>query len=168
VMDDDTTWIRFEHGRTTLVVANVPEVVLPVGAGAIAQALFRHEPPAAGELERAIDEVEDALAASGLGQAERGWLRTAEPRLFERLGLPAASGRATRDEVEAQFQRLASIALGHPAPAGAPVPGGEDAARLLILRECLHHLGFAGLLCASAAGRRPTAGCVMTTGAIPF
>jgi hypothetical protein len=47
-----------------------------------------------------------------------------------------------REAVEALFQRLASRALGTPVPA-TDLPHGRDvAAALVILRECMHHLGF--------------------------
>ena len=57
-------------------------------------------------------------------------------------GLATQDASLTRDAVEALFQQLASRALGMPI-AAAELPHGRDiAAALLILRECLHHLGF--------------------------
>ena len=49
------------------------------------------------------------------------------------------------DAVEQWFQRQASASLGHPG-AMAGLPGGPAAAAtLLILRECMHHLGHASV-----------------------
>ncbi len=57
-------------------------------------------------------------------------------------GLDSHGAGLTRDAVEALFQRLASRALGTPV-AAAELPHGRDiAAALLILGECMHHLGF--------------------------
>lgn len=96
-------------------------------------------------MEQAIDRVEDALAASGLRQAARGDLLTRNARLCAKLDLRANGDRRTRDEVEDSFQRLATVSLGHPA-VSAGLPAGRDAAAgLLVLRECMHHLGFGGV-----------------------
>jgi hypothetical protein len=145
VNSSHATWIRFEHDRTALVASADFEVVVPVGAGAIAETLFRHDPPMPGEIERAIDAVEDALASTGLMHTERGDLQTAEPRVLDLLGLRVGDVRRTREQVETQFQSLASMALGQPAARGAAAPSGEGAATLLILRECMHHLGYKGI-----------------------
>ena len=81
--------------------------------------------------------------ASRLAQEDRGELVTADRLLLALpgMGSPAAGG-LTRDAVEALFQRLASRSLGTPV-AVAELPLDRDlAAALLILRECMHHLGF--------------------------
>ncbi|MCC6622300.1 MAG: hypothetical protein IT385_13640 [Deltaproteobacteria bacterium] len=145
LVPSEVTLIRFEDDRTTLGIDGVPEVVVPVGARALASRLFRHDPPTAGELERAIDEVEDALESTGLRHGARGDLRIREPRLLELLGLQAGAARVTREEVEARFQTLAAIAQGRPVLREGTPPSNETAAALLILRECTHHLGYAGV-----------------------
>lgn len=115
-----------------------------IGAAALARRCFRRDLPTPHEIERAIDGVEDvvtrwpraAQADAVLQCADAGW----QPW--------AALGGATlsRDTVEAWFQRLASAALGQPmAMQGLPARA-EDAARLLIVRELMHHLGYATLV----------------------
>ena len=139
------TMLRLEGRHTTLADGIAAEVVLSVGVRSLADALFRHDPPTPFELEQAIDAVEDALTASRLRHAARGDLLTVDPRLLALPGLQAAGARLARDEVEALFQRLASASLGDPgARAGLP-PGRDAAAALLILRECMHHLGYDGV-----------------------
>ena len=142
------TCLRLDSQRTTLAADSAPEVVLAVGARGIAGRFFRHAPPTPFELERAIDAVEDALTSSRLQHAERGELVTNDPLLREWVTAGSPQGdkvRLTRDEVEAIFQRLASASLGHPR-ALAGLPTGQDAAAaLLILRECMHHLGYGGI-----------------------
>jgi hypothetical protein len=57
----------------------------------------------------------------------------------DRVGVGAG---LTRDAVEALFQRLASRALVMPVATAELPHGREVAAALLILRECMRHLGF--------------------------
>ncbi len=138
----NATRIRFGEDSTTLSWGAASEIVLPVGATAIAGTLFRHDPPAPDELEQAIDAIEDALTATGLRQAGRGELLAIEPLLLDLLGLRLAGERCTREAVEAQFQQLASLSLGYPGKLFEPLTAPEEAAKLLILRECMHHLGY--------------------------
>lgn len=138
------TEIRIDDHRTMLSDGAAPEVVVFVGARGLAERLFRHDPPMPYEIEQAIDRVEDALAATGLKHAVRGDLLTRDPQLHALLGLRTAGDRVTRDEVELRFQRLASASLGHPGLRDG-LPAGPAAAALLILRECMHHLGYEGV-----------------------
>jgi hypothetical protein len=120
-------------------------VTLPVGIDDLAEDMLRHEPPTSGELERAIDVVEDALTGSRLARADRGDLFIADGLLRAVPGLAVPGARLTREVIEALFQRLASRSLGTPV-SDEELPRGRDfAAALLILRECMHHLGFVGL-----------------------
>lgn len=138
------TEIRMDEHRTTFSDGAAPEVVVAVGARGLAEGLFRHDPPTSYEIERAIDRVEDALAATGLKHAVRGDLLTRDTQMHALLGLRTAGDRVTRDEVELRFQRLASAPLGHLGLRDG-LPTGPTAAALLILRECMHHLGYAGV-----------------------
>lgn len=129
--------------RSTLLELDAGETVtLPVGPQGLAEDVLRHDPPTPAELERAIDLVEDALMGSRLAQLDRGALVTTDALLRILPGLDTSSASLTLDAVEVLFQRLASQALGTPV-ASADLPHGRDiAAALLILRECMHHLGF--------------------------
>jgi exopolyphosphatase/pppGpp-phosphohydrolase len=139
-----TTTARLETSaqQTRIDFGGGAAAVLPLGAGSLAEAIFRHDPPTAFELEQAIDAVEDALTATRLPHASRGALVTTDSWVRELVGLEAAGTSLTRDGVEGLFQRLVSASQGHTgALAGLP-SGGEGAATLLLLRECMHHLGF--------------------------
>ncbi len=118
---------------------------MPVGIRDFADNILRHDPPTPAELERAIDVVEDALSGSRLAQAERGALATSDAVLRSMPGLQEAVTGLSREAVEAQFQRLASRSLGAPVAESELPSGREFAAALLILRECMHHLGFDNL-----------------------
>jgi exopolyphosphatase/pppGpp-phosphohydrolase len=147
-MPDMTTHLRFAPGQTTLAVDSADAVVLTVGVRTIADGMFRHDPPTSFEVEQAIDVVEDALTSSRLPHRQRGDLVTDEPLL--RAWFPVNDSqdverRLSRDEVEATFDRLAAASQGQPgALAGLPTDRSAAAA-LLILRECMHHLGFDGI-----------------------
>jgi hypothetical protein len=49
------------------------------------------------------------------------------------------------EAVERLFDLLAALSLGRPASSAGIPADGVFAARLLILRELMHHLGFAAL-----------------------
>jgi hypothetical protein len=135
------TRLGFQAQLTTLDFGGSKRNTLPVGPRGLADAVLLHDPPTPAELERAIDVIEDALTASRLPQAERGELPTADALILALPGMKCASG-LTRDAVEALFQRLASRSLGMPIPIAELPPEREFAAALIILRECMHHLGF--------------------------
>jgi phospholipase/carboxylesterase len=117
-------------------------VTLPIGMVGLARDALRHDPPTPAELERAIDLVEDALMLSRLAHGARGDLVTADPVLLALPGLDGQGASLTREGVESLFQSLASRALGMPASADESLHGPEVAAAIIILRECMHHLGF--------------------------
>lgn len=138
--------LELQARSTRLVFADAETVTLPVGTRDLADDVLRHDPPTPAELERAIDVVEDALTGSRLARANRGDLVAPDALLSALPGLSAPGARLTRDAVEALFQLLASRSLGTPV-VGSDLPLGRNlAAALLILRECMHHLGFDGVL----------------------
>lgn len=113
---------------------------LPFGVVTLAERYFRHTPPTALELERAIEEIEPAIMALEL-HLSPGTTMALDGVEADRLELPATG--LDRDEVERLFQRLASISLGRPASIeGLPVDPRYFAAAL-VLRELMHHLDVA-------------------------
>jgi len=150
-MSTPATRLQMDARKTTLTTEPTAGLVVEIGYRSVAETFFRHDPPTPGELESAIDAVEDALMAARAQRVDAGTVLVISDeirRLLPRL-LPDGTG-ATLEEVEARFQRLASASLGHPgALANLPLDP-EVAAALLILRECMHHLGFAGLVIAQA------------------
>jgi exopolyphosphatase/pppGpp-phosphohydrolase len=134
--------LRLQPQTTLLEVEAHRTVTLQVGTQALAETVLRHDPPTPAELEHAIDVVEDALSGLHLAPTDGECLVTADALLLALPGLGAHGGSLTRDAVEQLFQRLASRALGMPMSASELPPGRETAAALLILRECMHHLGF--------------------------
>ncbi|MBX3607635.1 MAG: hypothetical protein KF788_20310 [Piscinibacter sp.] len=117
------------------------QLVLPIGPQQLAER-FR-DPPTPTDIEHAIDLIEDAIGGLDRGPlAGQADLETAEPLLFTLPGFEAPAAVLTREAVEALFQRLASRAFGARVASTDLPPGRELAAVLVILRECMHHLGF--------------------------
>lgn len=137
-----TTTLRLHPDRSTLSDGVGPELVIGLGVDDIARSLFLHDPPTAIEIEQAIDVVEDALAATGLRHDTRGELSIVDAVLLAPLGLTRDGMHRTRDEVEERFDRLAAAAIGRPDALAGMVLDRAGAAALLLLRECMHHLGY--------------------------
>lgn len=133
--------------HTTLTIGR-RQVSLALGATGLARAHFKRWPPTPLEMENAIGVVEDELAAAR-GQVPANLeLETMDP------GIPAIAASAGlggapplslgRDAVERVFNELVDIAEGAPAMAPAPDPL-QWAARLVILREMMHHWSIASV-----------------------
>ena len=117
---------------------------LPLGAVRTARDCFRHTPPNALEIETAIMVVEDevmplraqlaggsALCSSDAGVAQIALLAGVSPG--DSLSL---------DALERVFNRLADVASGAPVASSGLPADPAFAARLVILREFMHHAGF--------------------------
>jgi exopolyphosphatase/pppGpp-phosphohydrolase len=141
-----TVLLQIDADHTVLAVDGQPVAALPVGSRRTADQCFRHDPPRAIDIERAIEVVEDQVmpwcarlpAGAVLVARDAGVHEIA--RLAGVDDMPHAE--LTRDALERVFNRLADVASGSPvAASGLPVTPAF-AARLVILREALHHLGF--------------------------
>ena len=136
-------------GKCTVVLSGHGESpdtrhTLGIGAEQIARTYFHHEPPTSLEIERSIDAVEDEVmrlsrqtdpqaALVSIDDGLRAWAAIAGPAM-------------TLEVVEQLFQRLASASLGRPSALDGLLTGREAAATLLILREFMHHLGYASIM----------------------
>ena len=111
--------------------------------------LFRHVPPTAYEMEEGIMVVEDALAPLRLQLPERSTLYGSGVLLREVARHAGLSGSGVlwlpTTQLEFTFGRFAEVVQGRPAALEGLPTDGEFAARLLILRELSHHLGFDGI-----------------------
>lgn len=141
-MDSNRTDLRLEAERTLLSSPAAAEVVIAVGVDRLADHVFLHEPPTPVELERGIDVIEDALMAAGLPHLNRDDLATSDAHLESLFGPASDTARVSLAEVEALFQRMAAVSLGSPVRAAEPAFTRSASAALLILRECMHHLGY--------------------------
>lgn len=151
--DEPQTLIDIGARRTIIVVRRGTShdvlLELQIGARQTAEALFRHDPPRPAELETAIDAVEDQVMRMA-GQLPKGSSLLATGPFADEIGHTAkTSGPANPvvalDDLEQLFQRLASESLGNPAARHGLPSGNAFVATVLILREFMHHLGFASV-----------------------
>ena len=147
-MDTPTTRLQLGPQRTTLTIEPAAGLAVEIGYRSVRERFFRHDPPTPGELESAIDAIEDALMASPARRVDGGTLVVSDDVKRQLPGLLPDGAETTLEDVEARFQRLASASLGHPGALVTMPLGPEAAAALVILRECMHHLGYARLLIA--------------------
>lgn len=117
---------------------------LSIGSHKTAADYFKHIPPAADEIERAIMNVEDALASVRNMIVAGSTLFTTDKVIREIAVLAGLTEQPemqlSREAIEQTYQRLAANSLGRPADGLPTTP--EFAATLLILREFMHHMQF--------------------------
>jgi hypothetical protein len=119
---------------------------LPLGTTGVS-AMFKKDPPRPGELEAAIDATEDALMPLLSSLPADAALYAGDPITTEIAKLAAGSeGReAALAAIENRFSDLVAAAhLGR--WTGNFALDGERSAALLILREFMHHGGYASIL----------------------
>jgi exopolyphosphatase/pppGpp-phosphohydrolase len=121
-------------------------LILAIGSRKTAEEFFRHTPPTPVEIENAIMQVEDEINRASEMTGAYPSLVTRDMHIRE---IAAIAGHADAvqqlsvEDVEWVFSLFTSNVLGRPSSiAGIPV-GPAFGASLLILREFMHHLGYA-------------------------
>lgn len=125
------------------------DIALPWSLAALARRVGMGFPPREAALEAAIAEVEDALMPQipALRRGGGDVLSVAGGQGAAIVALAAGTGarEGSLDQVERLFNRLACVAAGRPAAVeGLPEDAGLALA-LLLVRETLHHAGYAVL-----------------------
>ena len=156
-MNDPDNWLMLRFQELVAHIQSAPgadllvNVDLPIGADALARDVLRHAPPRPLEIERAIEQVEEAVMPARARLPATFQLQTDDARL-RALAADAADAAAAdapvwldTDAVERLFNRLVARAEGRPATQDALPVDGPSAARLLIVRELLHHWRLGGL-----------------------
>lgn len=136
--------------QTQLAAGTDPQpgavLVLDLGAHRTAAAFFRHTPPTPGEMENAIQAVEDEVTRARTVAAGLPALFTHDAHIREMARLAGCADSAaitlTTDQVERLFDQLAARVQGRPASQTDLPDDPALYASLLILREFLHHLQF--------------------------
>lgn len=127
---------------------------LPVGTASLARQWMRHTPPTPLDIENAIEVTEDVVMplAAKLVRTEQLQLRGPGAALIlQAVGAaPDAELRWGLDEVEDLFNRIAMVSQGRPSVQEALPTAPEFYAAMVILRECLHHLRFSGVMLQAA------------------
>ncbi|KHN50995.1 acetate and sugar kinases/Hsc70/actin family protein [Pectobacterium fontis] len=153
--DVPVTVLCIGEQQTTVVcgTASQPSATLQltIGFDNTAATFFKHLPPTPDEMERAIMAVEDEVtrirhdipAGSVLFSFDSALVTLAQISGAEEED---AGWRLPQDDMERTFKRLERVMLGSPAAwEGIPLEN-IFSARLLILREFMHHLGFSAAL----------------------
>lgn len=131
-------------------------LTLAVGDEKTVAAFFRHLPPTPDEMEIAIMTVEDEImrirhqidTQRALCLCDSGMVALAEASGIA----PDAQGwHISQEDIELLFKRFEQVMLGRPASWEAIPLDNAFSARLLILREFMHHLGFLSVFIAHPA-----------------
>lgn len=121
-------------------------LTLQVGGRQLSEQFFHHCPPTPDEMEMAIMRVEDEVVRLRHDITEGADLFGDDESLRELAviaGLqPAPALSLSLGAVELTFDRLARVITGRPASFEGIPADNAFAARLLILREFMHHLQF--------------------------
>ncbi|WP_145542439.1 hypothetical protein [Yersinia alsatica] len=147
------TLLYIGNESTTVVTDNpgmaAAEQHLTVGFNNIASGYFRHNPPTADEMETAIIVVEDEIIRISPAVNRASQLITADSHICaiaQLAGLPPQTEMTlSLESMERMFDRLAAVMMGRPAASEGIPADNEFAARLLILREFMHHLQFSSI-----------------------
>lgn len=147
------TLLYIGNESTTVVTDNpgmaAAEQHLTVGFNNIASGYFRHNPPTADEMETAIMVVEDEIIHISPAVNRASQLITADSHICaiaQLAGLPPQTEMTlSLEAMERMFDRLAAVMMGRPAASEGIPADNEFAARLLILREFMHHLQFSSI-----------------------
>lgn len=118
----------------------VPGVTLPVGYHALSQRYFHHTIPSPGEVEMAINAIEDALQAAPQLHTTPSRTTCADHFLKEIATVAGVSARLTQQDIEQVFNRVADVIAGSPRQPGEFPADPAFIGYLLIVRELSHHL----------------------------
>jgi hypothetical protein len=123
---------------------------LQLGTASLARQWMRHTPPTPLDIEHAIEQTEDVVMplAAKLARTEILDLRGPGAALIlQAVGAaPDAVVRWNLEEVEDLFNRIAMVSQGRPSGQEALPTEPEFYAAMVIVRECLHHLRFSGVV----------------------
>ena len=141
---ETSTVLCVEDGQVVL------QQELPLGTASLARQWMRHTPPTPLDIEHAIEVTEDVLMplAAKLARTEQLQLSGSGAALILQ-GVRAAPDVALHwslDEVEDLFNRIAMVSQGRPIGHEALPTAPEFYAAMVIVRECMHHLRFTGVL----------------------
>lgn len=137
--------------QTQLALGTTPEpstvLALELGTQRTSAAFFKHTPPTPGEIENAIQVVEDELTRAHTLAGKPTAVFTYDPSIRALAHLAGCADGAAivlhTEQVERLFDRLAARVQGRPATQTDLPDDPALHACLLILREFLHHLQFA-------------------------
>jgi exopolyphosphatase/pppGpp-phosphohydrolase len=121
--------------------------ILGIGSEQVATNFFKHNPPTPGEVENAIQTVEDEVMSLSKLLPTNSYLYTSDNTIRtismqKSTSFDEVEVTLTRPEMEQIFGRLAAIISGRPASSDSLPTEITFASTLLILREIMFHLNF--------------------------
>ena len=135
-----TSIVTFDKNGDTVIVE------LDAGFESLSSRFFHHTPPTPDEVEYAINLVEDELTAAYRVIRPGSVLVTHDPfvqTIAGFAGLDSSAGFVlSRTAAEEVFTRFAKLSMGSFTEMDRSLVDGVFYAKLLILREVQHHLGF--------------------------
>jgi hypothetical protein len=148
------TTLQLGANASTVVCTEAGQVILQqtlaLGTASLAGQWMRHTPPTPLDIEHAIEQTEDIVMplAAKLVRTEQLQLSGSGAALvLQGVGAePDAELHWNLDEVEDLFHRIAMVSQGRPSGQEALPTAPEFYAAMVILRECLHHLRFSGVV----------------------
>lgn len=147
-------FIGEQQTRLVLSVSGQEEQIfnIEIGVYKTGHAYFRHDPPTPAELENAISVIEDEVMPLTKLIPTGTRLYSTDPDIRKIAiisGLPNPQDKLdlSIDTVEETFNRLVNLSLGRPASQDSLPTDAAFSARLLILRELMHHLHFDKIIC---------------------
>jgi hypothetical protein len=148
------TTLQLGANASTVVCTEAGQVVLQqtlaLGTASLARQWMRHTPPTPLDIEHAIEQTEDIvmpLAAKLVRTKQLQLSGSGAALILQGVGAePDAELHWNLDEVEDLFHRIAMVSQGRPSGQEALPTAPEFYAAMVILRECLHHLRFSGVV----------------------
>ncbi len=140
---------RSNFARSLVSANSFAPTIIEIGSLPRLLDILTHEPATESELESAIAEIEDMLTPAIRSLPKPGNLVISSPELRE---VVKVVGRRTDENVrldistvEDVFSRLAAVAYGTTATLLGISEHRRFAATVLVLRELMHHAGFASV-----------------------
>jgi hypothetical protein len=119
------------------------EISLSIGYEIVASKYFKHEIPSVDEIDYAINNIEDELMSNKLLINQNSELVCADKMLREILKQDFGSKSSySRTEVETLFSKYAAVSMGEPLSRYNLNLSRDVFAKILLLREIMHHLFF--------------------------
>jgi hypothetical protein len=148
------TTLQLGANASTVVCTEAGQVILQqtlaLGTASLAGQWMRHTPPTPLDIEHAIEQTEDIvmpLAAKLMRTEQLQLSGSGAALILQGVGAePDAELHWNLDEVEDLFHRIAMVSQGRPSGQEALPTAPEFYAAMVILRECVHHLRFAGVV----------------------
>jgi hypothetical protein len=148
------TTLQLGANASTVVCTEAGQVVLQqtlaLGTASLARQWMRHTPPTPLDIEHAIEQTEDIVMPLAAKLVRTGQLQlsgSGAALILQGVGAePDAELHWNLDEVDDLFHRIAMVSQGRPSGQEALPTAPEFYAAMVIVRECLHHLRFAGVV----------------------